>query len=226
MRVAIVGAAGQARDAAWVIRALNAQSARGGSGTSGGSLEFGGFVVSDLSSLSDRDSKDAVIGDLSALNDPKIDGVVLGIGTPAARLRVATTISRDFPRLEWPSIVHPSAVLDRESLKLGRGVMVSAQVAGSVNIVVEDFALVNIGVTLGHEAHVGRGCVINHGASISGGVTLHESVLVGTGARILQYLSVGEGSIVGAGAVVTKSVPSGVVMVGVPARARAQEAVR
>ena len=43
-------------------------------------------------------------------------------------------------------------------------------------------------------------------------------VLVGTGARVLQYLQVGEGATVGAGAVVTKNVPAGQVVVGVPAR--------
>jgi serine acetyltransferase len=44
-------------------------------------------------------------------------------------------------------------------------------------------------------------------------------VLVGTGAQILQYVQVGEGAQVGAGAVVTKDVPPGVTVVGIPAKA-------
>jgi serine O-acetyltransferase len=41
--------------------------------------------------------------------------------------------------------------------------------------------------------------------------------MIGTGAQILQYLSVGDGARVGAGSVVTKDVPPGATVIGVPA---------
>ncbi len=49
-------------------------------------------------------------------------------------------------------------------------------------------------------------------------VVLKYGVYVGTGAIILPGVTVGEQSVIGAGAVVTKSVPSRVTVAGVPAR--------
>jgi sugar O-acyltransferase (sialic acid O-acetyltransferase NeuD family) len=215
-RIIIVGAGGQARDTAWLVREL---------AEAGAPLELVGFVVSDLTKLSPRDSE--VLGDLHWLEREakSVDALALGIGTPGARLALAAELSSAFPRLEWPALVHPRSVFDRSSARLGRGAMLAAGVHGSVNIELEEFALVNIGVTLGHEARIGAGSVVNHGASISGGVKLASGVLVGTGARVLQYLEVGAGATVGAGAVVTRNVLPGVTVVGVPARARAAQPV-
>lgn len=211
LQIVVVGAGGQARDTAWLIDEL----ARAGS-----PYRFSGFVLSDLKFLGARDSKERLLGDFSWLEQhaSEVDALALGIGTPAVRLALAEQLTREWPRLEWPVLVHPSVQLDRESAELGRGSMIACGTAGTVNLKLKDFALVNVGCTLGHEASIGRGSVINHGASISGGVVLGDGVLVGTGARVLQYLEVGEGATIGAGAVVTKNVPPAAVMVGVPAR--------
>lgn len=208
-RIVVFGAAGQARDTEWVIRDMI---------RNGAALEMVGFVVSDRSKLGPHDSP--VVGDVDWLlsNHAGVDAIAMGIGTPGVRLRIAEQIERELPRLEWPALVHPSVVIDRASAKLEPGSMISAGVAGSVNINLERHALVNIGCTLGHEATIGAGCVVNHGASISGGVVLERAVLVGTGARVLQYLRVHEGATVGAGAVVTRDVPARTTVVGVPAR--------
>ncbi len=208
-RIVIIGAGGQARDTAWLIREINAVEP---------SYELAGFVVSDASKLGPHDSE--VLGDERWLeaNRDAFDALALGIGTPAARLRVGARLSERFPDKGWPNLVHPRAEFERNSARFGRGVMIGAGVVGSVNLVFDDFALINLAVTLGHEARFGPGVVVNHNASIAGGVELERGVLVGSSASVLQYLRVGEGATVGAGAVVTKSVPAGETWVGVPAR--------
>ena len=89
-----------------------------------------------------------------------------------------------------------------------------------MNVVLEPFAMVHLSCSLGHEAVLKRACTLNPGVNISGGVTVGKGVMVGTGAQILQYLEIGDHSIVGAGALVTKSLPGGVTAVGIPAKIR------
>ena len=65
----------------------------------------------------------------------------------------------------------------------------------------------------------GRLCQpLNPGAHVGGNVTLQDEVSVGRARASSRDSDVGRGSFVGAGAVVTKDVPPGLVVVGIPAR--------
>ena len=54
--------------------------------------------------------------------------------------------------------------------------------------------------------------------NISGEVIIKEGVYIGTGAKIVNQLDIGENTIVGAGAVVSKSLPANCTAVGIPAK--------
>lgn len=57
----------------------------------------------------------------------------------------------------------------------------------------------------------------NQGSSVCG-IVIEEDVWIGANAVILDGVEIGKGAIVGAGSVVTKSVPSNAIVVGNPAR--------
>lgn len=210
-RIAIIGAGGMAREIASAIRAINALSPR---------FDFLGYLVSDTSKLGDHDSAAEVLGDLTWIenNRGSLDALAIGIGTPGPRVNLSRDLVRRFPDIEWPVIVHPTAIVEYESAKLGVGCFLGAGCVTTVNLTLEAFALLNFGCTVGHEAVIGHGSVINPGANISGGVVIGEGVLIGTGAQVLQYLRVGSGSTVAGGAVVVRDVPDKVTVAGVPAR--------
>ena len=210
-RIVVIGAGGMAREVEWLIRAINAVAP---------CYEFLGYVVSDLARCGKLDSRDTLLGDYGWVEAHRgsIDAVAIGIGAPVARLQVGRELRALLPDAEWPALIHPSAILDFDSAKIGAGVLICAGVVATVNLTLDELAVCNFGCTLGHEASVGAGTVINPGANISGGVVLGAGVVVGTGAQVLQYCRVGDGATVGAGAVVIEDVAASVTVVGVPAR--------
>jgi sugar O-acyltransferase (sialic acid O-acetyltransferase NeuD family) len=210
-RVVVVGAGGFARELKWMIREIDRVNP---------AFEFAGYVVSDLSRIGEHDSRDEIVGDYAWLrsNRSRFDALAIGIGTPAARLKVSRELLPEFPAAMWPALVHPSVRFDSETTEIGPGVILCAGVLGTVNLRFRPFSMVNLSCTIGHEADIGEGCVLNPTVNISGGVILEEGVLVGTGAQVLQYLRVGKGATVGGGSVVTKDVAPGVTVVGAPAK--------
>lgn len=216
-RIVIIGAGGMAREVHWLVREINAVKPL---------YDFLGYVVSDCSKCGKNDSREGFLGDYGWLEENRnyIDAVAVGIGTPAARLKVGNELRALMPDVEFPALIHPSVILDFASASIGPGAQICAGTVGTVNITVQDLALCNFGCTLGHEAVVGQGSVINPGSNISGGVTIGAGVLVGTGAQILQYCRVGDWATVGAGSVVIEDVAPRTTVVGIPARALASRA--
>jgi acetyltransferase-like isoleucine patch superfamily enzyme len=78
--------------------------------------------------------------------------------------------------------------------------------------------ILNTGCTIDHHNHLGDHVHIAPGVSLGGEVTIGKGTLVGIGATVIPRCSIGEWSIVGAGSLVTRSLPNHALAVGVPAR--------
>ena len=81
-----------------------------------------------------------------------------------------------------------------------------------------------MGVVIGETAVIGDDCTLYHGVTLGGTSwqkgkrhpTLGRDVVVGAGAKVLGPIEVGDGVRIGSNAVVVKSVPAGMTVVGVP----------
>lgn len=143
--------------------------------------------------------------------------VVLALGDPELKTRIYQRI-QGLP-LRFPTLIHPSVHnLDPARNRIGQGCVLSAGVALTTEIEIGDFVLLNLNTTVGHNARIGSYSSLMPGVHLSGNVALGVGVMIGTGACLLQHSSVGARSKIGAGAVVTHSIPPDTTAVGIPAR--------
>lgn len=109
------------------------------------------------------------------------------------------------------------------------GTQIFAGCAISSNVSIGRGVIVNFNSSLSHEVKVGDFVTISPACAIAGRVSLADDVLLGVGAVVLpgsreRPIFIGRGATIGAGAVVTRSVPASTVVVGVPARSTGERA--
>ena len=155
------------------------------------------------------------IAELNGLDEPL--SVVIAIGGSKKRKMVVDELTNS--NLKFPTIIHPSVLFgSKDTVQIGKGCIICAGVIITTNVVIDDFVLLNLSCTVGHDTKIGAYSSFMPSVNISGAVITEAGVYVGTGAKIIHSLSIGENTIVGAGAVVAKSLPPNCTAVGVPAR--------
>lgn len=212
-KVAVYSVGGFGREVAWLI---------GSCITPGGDSEYDLLCFLD----DDPQKQGQVINGLSvrsldSLSEKARDThLVVAVGSPRTRRGIVEKAERS--GFEFETIVHPrverSAYLD-----IGEGSVICAGCILTVNIVIEKHVQINLDCTIGHDVRIGAFTTLAPGVHVSGCVHLGEEVYIGTGATIIngtfdEPLIIEDKVVVGAGACVTKSIPTGQTVVGIPAR--------
>ena len=143
--------------------------------------------------------------------------VVVSIGTPNIKKSVINKINN--PLIDYPTLIHPSVIIaDSNYVKIGLGCIICAGTIMTTNIVIGDYVVLNLLCTVGHDVVINNYCAFMPSCNISGEVTIGECVYCGTGVKIINQISIESHTIIGAGAVVARSLPSFCTAVGVPAK--------
>lgn len=206
-KIAIIGAGGFGREVKSLINDINAVSP---------TFEFLGYY-------DDNVAKDTmvngfpVLGNLNDLNQyDQVIEVALGIGVPAVKAKIISRLSN--PNIVYSTLIHPSAIIGIDDVVIGTGTVICAGNIITCNIKIGDYVTLNLMCTVGHDTVIENFSSFMPSVNISGEVVIRELVYVGTGAKIINQLEIGQSTIVGAGAVVSKSLPEFCTAVGIPAK--------
>ena len=215
--VIIFGTAGLAKETYILMKQCNEKPQ-----LNGRFFDFLGFVSEDDyqigNTIVDNQkviASDSTISDLIARHE--VIGAFLPFGFPAVKRKVYERI-KQYENIIFPTLIHPSAVYDQDTVRIGAGTIIAAGSVLTVDCVIEEFNYINVSCIIGHEAHLQRFNVVNPGVSISGNVTIGNECLIGAGSTILQGLTIEDGVTLGAGAVLTKNGLQGKTYIGVPAK--------
>jgi sugar O-acyltransferase (sialic acid O-acetyltransferase NeuD family) len=152
---------------------------------------------------------------LGALLQSGVTHLVFGFGDCRARLQLTPLVEK--AGFQFASAIHPAALVADET-EIGAGTVVVAGAVINPGAKIGRNCIINTGAGVDHECVIGAGAHIGPGARLGGRVAVEQGGWVAMGAIVLDRVRIGAGAIAGAGAVVTKDVPPGMVVYGNPAR--------
>lgn len=207
-RIVIIGAGGFGREVKMLIDQINYLEKK---------YEFIGFYDDNIpkGSLVNGFKVIGTVDELVQVNYSL--EIVISIADPLLKKKIYETLNKN-SNLNFPSLIHPNVLIAEDEVVIGYGCVICASNIITVNIIVGNFVLLNLGCTVGHDTKIGDYCSFMPSVNISGDVIIENSVYVGTGAKIINSLTIGNSTIVGAGAVVSKSLPEKCTAVGIPAK--------
>ncbi len=152
--------------------------------------------------------------ELERLLDSGVRHLIFAFGHNTTRLKLTNQVSE--MGFDLVSAIHPNAIIASD-VPVGRGSIIKA------GAIIDPAVTIGENVLVGSACSVAHGCVLDDGSRLSGGADLAGSVhvkrgaWVGVGSTVKERSVIGERAIIGAGSVVLQDVPSGHVVVGVPA---------
>ena len=113
-----------------------------------------------------------------------------------------------YKNFKIPSLVSKFAYVS-DSVKIGKGVLVSHGVIINPESDIQDFSIINCRSTIGHNVTISKFSIISGHVFIGGSSVIGSQTLIGPGANIMHATRVGDNVVVSIGACVARKIPNG-----------------
>ncbi len=162
-----------------------------------------------------------VLGTESVLSNPEFQQPELeffiSIGDNWIRHLVVEKIRSMLPHAVFATGIHPSAQIGKD-VSIGEGSVIMAGVTINPSCKVGNFTIMNTQASLDHDGMLADFASLAPGVITGGNVQIDAFSAIGLGAKIIHGVSIGEHTVVGAGALVNKSIQPFNVHYGIPSR--------
>jgi sugar O-acyltransferase (sialic acid O-acetyltransferase NeuD family) len=179
-----------------------------------------GFLSSDADALEGFDCGHSVLGSPDVYRPAPGDRLLLAIGIPYARRRVAESLLAH--GAEFLTLIHPTAIV-AASASIGLGSVLCPYAVASDSCRVGQFVIINYHSSLGHDATAGAFSVLSPYATLGGHAHIEDDVFLGLHSSVGPGKTVGARSKVSANSCALVSAPSDSIIWGSPGTVRPRQ---
>jgi sugar O-acyltransferase (sialic acid O-acetyltransferase NeuD family) len=174
-----------------------------------------GFLSADASALTGQANLPPILGDPAAFTPTPGDALLLAIGVPGTRRRVAEDLaSRGATFL---TLIHPTATVTPSAV-LGPGCIICPHAVISDAAVLGSCVLVNYHASLAHDCQAGDFAVLSPYATLGGSSEIGPDAFLGLHASVAPRITVGAASKITANSCCLHPAPAWSLIHGVPGR--------
>lgn len=174
-----------------------------------------GFLDDKFNALIGYSSYPPILSSVESYKVENDDVFICALGEGKSRKRYVEIITEKGG--DFINIIHPSSIINSNP-KIGIGLIIAANCYVSCDILINNYVVLHVGTTLGHDVKIGNYCSLGAYSFMGGGAEIEDFVTLHPKASILPHIKVSNCSIVGVNSVVMKNVPEKVTVFGNPAK--------
>ena len=147
-----------------------------------------------------------------------IYGLIVAIGDNWTRSLVVKRVQSILPTIKFISAVHPSAIIGKDVV-IGAGSVILPGTIVNTNCIIGNHCILNTNSSLDHDSTMEDYSSLAPKVCTGGNLVLGEFSAICLGTSVIENISIRPHSVIGAGSLVIRDVPSHTLAFGVPARA-------